>query len=165
MFWIHCCHVSRFLKQSHWKRSFLVTFFVCYCEFMYRYFDMFLNFGCFLRMLDKQARLLRKKKVGRRFFILGWSIYIENIVPAIPGYRLEQVESRLAGPARKTSWLHINVRTNLCRNDCSCLISSIVPSRLLSHPGSHISSPLVLILRIWRQMLLYLLGFDKTYAH
>ena len=45
IFWKHCCHVRRVLKKSHWKRSFLVTFFVCYCEFMYRYFNMFVNFG------------------------------------------------------------------------------------------------------------------------
>lgn len=43
--WIHCCHVSIVLKKPHWTRWFLVTFFGCCWEFMYRYFNMFVNFG------------------------------------------------------------------------------------------------------------------------
>ena len=34
LFWIHC---SRIFKKSHWKRSLLVTLFVCCFELMYRY--------------------------------------------------------------------------------------------------------------------------------
>ena len=69
MFWIHCCHFNRVLKL-HWKRSFLVTLFVRCCEFVY--FNVFINFrwiffpaplvDCFVRMLNKQARLSKKKE-------------------------------------------------------------------------------------------------------
>ena len=71
MFWMHCFHVSRNFKKSHWKRSFFVIFFACSCEFICRCFNMFVNFGrvffavtltgCFLRMLNKQARHFFKK--------------------------------------------------------------------------------------------------------
>ena len=125
MFWIYCYHVSRFSRKPHWKISFLVIFFcLLHCEFMYRYFNKLVHFGriffpaslvgCFLRMLNKQ---------GGTFFTLRWSLYIENIVPAMPGLRL-------ARTWWKTSRLHINATTNLWRNEFSCLISSIVPSRL-----------------------------------
>ena len=38
VFWIHCCVISRILDKPHCKRSFLVTLFVCSCEFMPNYF-------------------------------------------------------------------------------------------------------------------------------
>ena len=69
---MYFCHVSRVLQKTHWKISLLVTFFVCCWAFMYRYFNIFANFGRnvfpatvdgpFLRMLNKQARLLKKKQ-------------------------------------------------------------------------------------------------------
>ena len=55
---------------------------------------------------------------------------IENIILAMPESRLEQTGSRLAKTRWKTSWLHINVTTNLWTNDYILLISFIVPSRL-----------------------------------
>ena len=70
MFWIDSCYVTRVLKIPYWNRPFFKTYFVYCCEFMYRYFNMFVNFGrisfpaaivgSFLRMLNKQARLLKK---------------------------------------------------------------------------------------------------------
>ena len=41
----------------------------------------------------------------------------------------------------KTSRVHINLVTNIWRNDCILLISFALPSRLLYLPGSHVSSP------------------------
>ena len=48
----------------------------------------------------------------------------------MPESRLEQAGSRLAETRWKTSWLHINLTTNLWTNDYNLLISFIVPSRL-----------------------------------
>ena len=59
---------------------------------------------------------------GGTFFISRWGIYLKNIVPAMPGSR-------------------VNVTANLCRNGCIILISCIVPSCSLSLFGSQISSP------------------------
>ena len=42
-----------------------------------------------------------------------------------------------------TASYKLNLTTILWRNDWSCLIASIVTSRLLSRPGSHINIPLV----------------------
>ena len=55
-------------------------------------------------------------KAGR--FLSPDELYTWKIVSAMPGSRLEQ-----------TSRLHINIIANLKRNDCSLLISFIVPSR------------------------------------
>ena len=49
----------------------------------------------------------------------------------------------VTGTGWKPYRLHINVTTNLWRNDCSLLISLTVPSRLLSRPGSHKNNPSV----------------------
>ena len=48
----------------------------------------------------------------------------------------------VAGTGCKTSWLHMNVRSNLLINYLSNLISFIAPSHLLSRPWSHINIPL-----------------------
>ena len=42
----------------------------------------------------------------------------------------------------ETSRPHINIITNLSRNGCILLILFIVPSYLLSRPGSYVNSPL-----------------------
>ena len=55
---------------------------------------------------------------------------------------MEDIVLAVAGTECKTSWLHINVRSNLWKNDCSLLISFIVLSHLSPHPWSHINSPL-----------------------
>ena len=62
--------LAGFSQKPHWKRSLLVTFFVCCSEFMCGYLNMFDNFrgiffpptlvGCFSRMLNKQAYPLKK---------------------------------------------------------------------------------------------------------
>ena len=44
MFWIHCFHVTRVLRKPYWRRSYLATFFVCCCKFMYKYFSIFVHF-------------------------------------------------------------------------------------------------------------------------
>ena len=90
----------------------------------------------------KHIKLIRKDVVKDHFiiivplvipsnFLIKLSLFVtiqpvllcnmRSIVPTKPG-------PRLAGTGWKTSWLHINVTTNLWRNDCSCLISSIAPS-------------------------------------
>ena len=121
---------------------------VCCCEFLYRYFNMFVNFGtifflaslvgCFLRMLDKQALLLKKKlrKMGR--FWSGDEVFIWNILSRLcRNLTLNKGDrSCLVGAGWKTSWLYINIIRNLWRNDCNCMISSFVPSRLLSQGWS-----------------------------
>ena len=67
---------------------------------------------------------------------------MKNIVLAMKESSLEQVGSHLAGTEWKTACSHINVITNLPRNDCTLPISFIVLSRLLFHLCSHINSPL-----------------------
>ena len=67
---------------------------------------------------------------------------MENIVLAMVESCLEQAGSHLAGTEWKSSWSHINIITNLRRNDCFLLIFFIVLFRLLFHLLSHISSPL-----------------------
>ena len=69
---------------------------------------------------------IRKRDV----FLPEWSIYMEDIVLDV------------AGTECKTSWLHINVRSNLQKNYCSLLTSFIVLSHSTSHPWSHIKSSL-----------------------
>ena len=104
MFWIHCCHVSRVPKKTHWKRSFLVIFFFCCCEFRYRYFNMFICKLWDNLFSSSSGSLLLKNvkhtstsfKEGGMFFNRGWIVYMENIVPAKPGFRLEEAKPRLA---------------------------------------------------------------------
>ena len=70
-----------------------------------------------------------------------------NIDPVMPASRVEKTGSCLAGTRWKTSRL-VNVTKNLWKDDCGLLISFILPSRLLSRPGSH-------LILSWRRPLSY----------
>ena len=125
MFWIHCFVASKILAKPHWKLLLQI-----HAQIL---FNMIVNFeriffqaalvDWFLRMLKKQVCLL--SLYGATFLIPEWSIYMEDIVLAV------------AGTGCKTSWLHINVRSNLSRNYCSLLISFILSTHLLSRPWSN----------------------------
>ena len=68
---------------------------------------------------------------------------MENIVPVLPGSRLEQARSRLGLNGLKTPRSHIKITITLQRNDGSLLISFIVRSRFLPGLSSHIHGPFV----------------------
>lgn len=123
------------------KRSFLATFFVCCYDFMYRYFKMFVNCerilfvaalaGCFLKILNKQACLLKKNYVRQNAFHPEMKYLNEKYCPS---------HAEIPPGRGRTK----NVLASYKRNSISCLISSVFPSRLLSRPGSYIHSPLVM---------------------
>ena len=56
-----------------------------------------------------------------------------NVAPPMLGFLLEQARSCLGGAGQNTALLHINVITNLQRNDCDLMMLLIVPLHLLFH--------------------------------
>ena len=97
------------------------------------------HFGKLMKKIGKKIRTIypknhenfknNKPKVHFYWFFIKKEC-IENIILAMPESRLEQTGSCLPETRWKTSWLHINVTTNLWTNDYNLLISFVVPSRL-----------------------------------
>ena len=135
MSWIKCCVISRITSLKKLTEKIIFSnLFICCCEFMIL-FNIFLNFerivfqvalvSCFLRMLNKQAGPLLsyiKKNQHKMLFNPGWSTDMVNVDPTC--WRSGLSDWKMYG-------LHINVTTNLWRNDSSLLILFNVPLAIL----------------------------------
>ena len=140
---IHYC--SRNLEKPYWMRSFWETVDLLLWIHIQIIFKIFARLwenlfsgspGCLFIQRNKHEKQMR---------------HVENIVAAVPeplncntnynsyyNFIREQVRSYQGKTEYETSRLYVNA-TNLKRNDCSLLISFIVPFCLLSYPCSHIN--------------------------
>ena len=165
MFWMQCCVVSRILENPHWRRSLFSNLVrLLLWIHLHTCFNMFVNFetiffqaallGCFLRMFNKQVSILllylKKKLLSRDVFHSGMKYLYGKYYP---GYAEILRWTNEIPPGREkvknASTSYLNLTANLWRNYRSLLILFIVPSRFLSHPYSHVKSPINAAIRIW----------------